>query len=302
VPTTAGSAPAPGRAIAADRRRLFAWYEPRRDAYPWRSSQPDPYRVLVSEVMLQQTQAPRVVPIFEAFVARFPDVRALADAARPDVIVAWAGLGYHRRAVALYRTAIAIVERHGGEVPRTADELRSLPGIGPYTASAVASIAFGAPIAAVDTNVRRIAARYLLGCEPDDVPAREVGLAADGWVPSVGAGDWNQALMDLGRDVCRPRPRCEACPLLACRFRAAGRTGRPSSRRQPAFEGSLRQVRGRVLATLRSGGSLEGTTITGTTLAAALDEPAERIAAAVAGLVADGLAAVAPDGRIDLAS
>ncbi len=296
APATNG-APLGGRTVAADRRRLLAWYEPRRDAYPWRSRGPDPYVVLVSEVMLQQTQAPRVVPIFEAFLARFPHVRALAAAPVSDVIVAWAGLGYHRRAVALHRSARTIVEEHRGEVPRELGALRALPGVGPYTASAVASIAFGEPVAAVDTNVRRIAARYLLGREADEPPPGDVGRAADAWVPRVGSGDWNQALMDLGRDVCRPRPRCDACPFGACRFRAAGRRGGSSPRRQPPFEGSLREVRGRVLAALRAAPSTSEAA-----LVADLAEPPERVAAAVAGLVDDGLATTDRDGRISLAS
>ena len=285
-----------GRAAAADRRRLLDWYEPRRDAYPWRTEPPDPYLVLVSEVMLQQTQAPRVAPIFESFVARLPDVRALAGARRSDVIVAWAGLGYHRRAVALHRAALMIVDEHRAEVPREVDALRALPGVGPYTASAVASIAYGVPTAAVDTNVRRIAARYLFGLEADEAASGDLGRAADAWVPRARPGDWNQALMDLGREVCRPRPRCDVCPFRGCRFRAADRPGGPSSRRRPAFEGSLRQVRGRVLAVLRASSS-----VSEAGLVEDLAEPPERVAAAVAGLVRDGLAAADRDGRISLA-
>jgi A/G-specific adenine glycosylase len=297
APVASDAAPPGSRALAADRRRLFDWYEPRRDAYPWRTEPPDPYLVLVSEVMLQQTQAPRVVPIFEAFVARFPVVGVLAGARRSDVIVAWAGLGYHRRAVALHRAAWTIVEEHGGKVPRELEALRALPGVGPYTASAVASIAYGVPTAAVDTNVRRIAARYLLGREADEVSSGDLGRAANRWVPRVRSGDWNQALMDLGRDVCRPRPRCDVCPLRGCGFRATGRRGGSSSRRQPAFEGSLRQVRGRVLAALRASSS-----VSEAGLVADLAEPPERVAAAVAGLVDDGLAATDRHGRISLAS
>jgi len=300
VPAVGLVAPAVGptaRDVAADRRRLFAWYRPRRDAYPWRTTPDDPYRVLVSEVMLQQTQAPRVVPIFDAFVARFPDVATLAAASRADVVRAWAGLGYHRRAVALHRAAGEIVERHGAEVPRTSAGLRSLPGVGPYTASAVASIAHGVPVAAVDTNVRRIAARYFQGREPDEVPGHHVVEAADAWVPVGRPGDWNQALMDLGRVVCRPRPRCDDCPFRACRFRADGRVGRSSARRQPAFEGSLRQVRGRVLAALRASPS-----VTDAALAAELGLPLQRVAEAVEGLLRDGLAVRTRGGRVRLAT
>ena len=274
-----------GRALAPDRRRLLAWYSPRGDAYPWRTASPDPYGVLVSEVMLQQTQAPRVAPIFEAFLTRFPDLRALASASPADVIRAWEGLGYHRRAVALHSAARAIVERYGGRVPREADALRSLPGVGPYTASAIASIAYGEPVAAVDTNARRIAARYLFGAEPYEVATSELAPAAAGWVHRARPGDWNQALMDLGREVCRPRPRCDVCPFRGCRFRASGRVGRPSSRRQPAFEGSLRQVRGRILAELRDRSAVDAVS-----LVRDLGVPRARIDAAVDGLVRDGLA------------
>jgi A/G-specific adenine glycosylase len=287
--------PSPAQ-VAADRRRVFRWYAPRGELYPWRTATPDPYLVLVSEVMLQQTQAPRVAPIFEAFVARFPDVRSLAGAARPDVVRAWAGLGYHRRAVALHEAAREIRDRHGGAVPRSLPELRSLPGVGPYTASAVASIAFGAKLAAVDTNVRRIAARYFLASEPDDVPAAHVAEVADAWVPRGRPGDWNQALMDLGRTVCRPTPRCDECPLRACRSRGAVRHRRRSARTQAPFEGSMRQVRGRVLASVRAGPALPVAS-----LARDLALPLERVADAVDGLVRDGLATSTADGRIRLA-
>ena len=290
-----------GGAATEDRRRLHDWYAPRRRAYPWRTDPPDPYRVLVSEVMLQQTQAPRVAPIFEVFVERFPDAAQLAAAGRGDVITAWAGLGYHRRAVALHEAARRVVVVHGGRIPADVGSLRALPGVGPYTASAVASIAFGERRAAVDTNVRRIAARYLLGAEPDELDPVTLIAAADAWVPPANPGDsepgewnpgdWNQALMDLGREVCRPRPRCDACPLRRCRFALAGRIGRSSARRQAPFDGSLRQLRGRILALLRDERSIR---VGG--LHDDLGEPAERVAVAVDGLVRDGLASrTAPD-------
>ena len=140
----------------------------------------DPYRTLVSEVMLQQTQAARVEPIFEAFVDLFPDVGALGAASRADVLRAWAGLGYNRRAVALHEAARAIVRDHGGRVPRDVAELRRLPGVGPYTAAAVASIGHGEPVAALDTNVRRICARVVHGVEPDEVSAPRLAADAEG--------------------------------------------------------------------------------------------------------------------------
>jgi len=288
------SKPSPHRRDAGS---LRAWYEPRREAYPWRHQPPDPYAVFVSEVMLQQTQAPRVVPIFTSFLERFPTVAHLAAAPRDHVLRAWAGLGYHRRAVAVHEAARVMRDHHGGRVPADPDALRTLPGVGPYTASAVASIAFGLPVAVVDTNVRRITARYLRGAEPDEVAPATLAADAQSWLDASRPGDWNQALMDLGRVVCRPTPRCQDCPLIVgCRFAAAGRLGRPSVRRQPPFEGSRRQVRGRVVAALR-----ESDPATTAGLSRATGFPAERIAEAVDGLVRDGVLEQAQRGRVRFA-
>jgi A/G-specific adenine glycosylase len=261
------------------RNALRAWYRPRRDRYPWRTDPPDPYRVLVSEVMLQQTQAARVVPSFEAFVARFPDVGTLARASRSEVVRAWAGLGYHRRAVALHEAARAIVERFGGSVPGDPVSLRTLPGVGPYTAAAVAAIAYGSPVVATDVNVRRVVSR---------VTGSERGLeeAALRLLDRRDPGSWHQAVMDLGREVCRPVPRCEACPLATwCRSRGRA-VPRHTSRRQSPFAGSTREARGRVLAVLRDHGPMG---VAGVSRAAGL--PAARVTPALDGLVRDGLVA-----------
>lgn len=264
---------------------IRAWYRPRRRAYPWRRAYPDPYAVLVSEVMLQQTQAPRVAPVFERFLARFPDVGTLARASRGDVIRAWAGLGYNRRAVALHASAIAIEREHHGEVPRTVDALRTLPGVGPYTAGAVASIAFGAAVPAPDVNVRRVVARVLHGREPRELAAGDLAAAAAAFLDREDPGGWNQALMDIGRELCRPSPRCEACPLRrGCRFRAAAHPGAPPTRRQAPFEGSARQVRGRIVAALRDRRSA-----TLMTLVTAADVTEPRVLAAIDGLMRDGI-------------
>jgi A/G-specific adenine glycosylase len=269
---------------AARREALLAWYRPRADAYPWRRGA-SPYAVLVSEVMLQQTQAPRVVPAFAAFLRRFPDVPALAAASRADVLRAWAGLGYNRRALALRDAAGAIVHDHDARVPATVAELSALPGVGPYTASAVASIAFGVPVAAVDTNARRIVARVVHGVEADELAPAQLRTDADALVDQGEPGAWNQALMDLGREVCRPRPRCAECPLRTmCAFAASGREGRGSVRRQPVFEGSMRQVRGRVVAGLRERGTASVAELAD---AAGIDR--ERVTKAVAALARDGL-------------
>jgi A/G-specific adenine glycosylase len=239
------------------RAAVLAWYRPRRHAYAWRRGRRDPYRTLVSEVMLQQTQAARVEPAFEAFVRRFPDVVALAEGSRADVLRAWDGLGYNRRAVALHEAARAVVRDHGGRIPSDPVALRRLPGVGPYTAAAVASIGFGLPVAAADTNALRILARVVHGLGPAEVDTRTLAADAEVWLDRSAPGDWNQALMDLGRTVCRPAPRCGTCPLATvCRFARIGGVTHPAPRRQGRFEGSERQLRGAIVAALRRGRSL----------------------------------------------
>ncbi|MFM8944409.1 MAG: hypothetical protein ACKOI0_04100 [Actinomycetota bacterium] len=163
--------------------------------------------------MLQQTQASRVVPAYRAFLRRFPTIASLARAPRSAVVGAWSGLGYNRRAIALADAARAIVRDHGGRIPRAAADLRTLPGVGPYTAAAVASIAFGEPIAAVDVNVRRVVARARLGADPHALDAATIDAEAARWLDRRDPGSWNQALMDLGREHCRSVPRCDGCPL-----------------------------------------------------------------------------------------
>lgn len=283
--------------VEAIRAAVLAWYRPRRRAYAWRRGRRDPYRTLVSEVMLQQTQAGRAEPSFLSFLTRFPDVSTLAAASRADVLRAWSGLGYNRRAVALHEAARAIVRDHRGSVPRDVSALERLPGVGPYTASAVASIGHGEPVAAVDTNVRRICARVSHAAEPDEVPAAALAADVDRWLDRSDPGAWNQALMDLGRFVCRPAPRCDECPLsTACRFRRAGRTARPSGRRQPPFEGSARQIRGAVVRLLR-----ERRWATEATIARRTGHPPRDVRSAVAALVAEGILERTPSGAARLA-
>jgi A/G-specific adenine glycosylase len=283
---------------------LLQWYAPRRRAYPWRLDEADAYLVLVSEVMLQQTQAARVVPAFRSFVARFPGVRELAAAPRSDVIRVWAGLGYNRRAVGLSAAARAIVSEHGGRVPGEPRLLRALPGVGPYTAAAVASIAFGVPIPAIDTNVRRVAARVIHGVEATEIASARLAASAAKWIDVARPGAWNQALMDLGRAVCRPRPRCGECPLRAgCRFALHARTPAVDRQSRAPFEGSDRQVRGAVVRAL----ARSEAEMTLRRLSAETGHPVERIAAAVRtlsrdGVVAAGAAALGGDaaGRVRL--
>ena len=213
---------------------------------PWRG-ETDPYRVLVSEVMLQQTQALRVVPHYARFLRAFPTVKALAAASSADVLRAWENLGYNRRALNLWRTARAVVETGG--FPRTVDGLRELPGIGPYTARAVASFAFGVDVAAADVNVRRVVARTN-GLDPSD---RSVQDLADALVPRGRVRVWNQAMIDLGAEVCRARnPRCAECPLQRmCAWSAGVRPATKPRVKSPRFEDTTRYARGRVVQALR---------------------------------------------------
>jgi A/G-specific adenine glycosylase len=202
--------------------------------------------------MLQQTQVARVASAFPRFFRRFPTVRSLARAPRSEVLRAWSSLGYNRRAVALSRAARLIVRDHRGKVPADYKALQRLPGVGPYTAAAVASIAFGVPVPAVDTNLARVVARARMGAEAHEVRRSAVEKAAEAWLDRADPGGWNQALMDLGRDVCRPLPRCAACPLsAACTYRAAGRSGGRADQRRPPFQGSMRKVRGAIVRALR---------------------------------------------------
>jgi A/G-specific adenine glycosylase len=224
------------------RRRLLAWYRRHRRELPWRAFPIDPYMTLVSEAMLQQTQVSTVVPYFERFVRRFPTVEALATADVDDVLPYWAGLGYYRRCHNLHAAARIIARDCGGRVPSTVDDLMALPGIGCYTAGAIASIAFNRRVPAVDGNTRRVLAR-LLGRNAADPSLEEQGLIrsfAASWVSPHRPGDFNQALMELGSRICTPRrPNCDACPLRrGCRaanqLQAPGLAGRP--RRGPRPE------------------------------------------------------------------
>jgi A/G-specific adenine glycosylase len=256
--------------VTARERRLVealhAWGATALRDLPWRRTR-DPWAVLVSEAMLQQTQVARVVERFAPFLDRFPTPAAMDAAPLADVLDAWAGLGYYRRARDLHRSAHVIVAEHGGRVPDTLAALRALPGVGAYTARAVLALAHERDHGVVDTNVARVLARAFRG-EP--MTATTVQRLADALVPTGGAWLHNQALLDLGATVCTARaPRCDACPLRAgCAWRRAGGGGRAgagdggppdparttagTSRPQAPFAGSDRQGRGRLLAALRA--------------------------------------------------
>jgi len=218
-----GAALAPARSALAP--ALLGWFDREQRDLPWRRD-PSPYRTLVSELMLQQTVVATVEPYFRRFVSRFPTIQALAAATDEEVTALWSGLGYYARARNLRRAAEVVVRAHGGALPRTEAELRALPGVGPYTAAAVAAIAFGARAFALDGNGARVFARLGAERSPIDAPATRALLHARGLaeVPLERAGDFNQAVMELGATVCTPRrPRCERCPVAdACGARAAG--------------------------------------------------------------------------------
>jgi A/G-specific adenine glycosylase len=235
---------------------LLRWGEGSRRDLPWRRTR-DPWAVLVSEVMLQQTQVPRVVPIYKEFMRRFPTAAACASVPVGDVVRVWSGLGYNRRAVNLHRAATAIVAWHESHVPEGLAELRSLPGVGAYTARAVRVFAFGYEEGLVDTNAGRFLARAAAGRPLSTTEAQTV---ADGLVPSGRAWEWGQAVFDLGALVCtRRNPRCDICPVQEwCSWSRAGCVAPDPlhgsagvSARQSPFVGSDRQGRGRLVAALR---------------------------------------------------
>jgi A/G-specific adenine glycosylase len=259
---------------------LLEWYTANRRPLPWRATR-DPYALLVSEVMLQQTQAARVIPYYEAFLARFPTPLALSAAAPREVLEAWSGLGYNRRALALQAAARQVAERGWPE------DLTELAGVGPYTAAAVGSFAWDRQVAALDTNARRVIERF-------DGTARTPGALARRaaeLLPDGRGADFNQAMMELGATVCRPRaPRCGDCPVRSgCATHAGGGpVPAPPRRGAERFEDSDRWARGRIVAALLAGRALP----------AGLGP--ERRERALAGLERDGLLVRGADGSVAL--
>jgi A/G-specific adenine glycosylase len=299
--------------IQQTRDRVLAWFEEAGRDLPWRATR-DPYRVLVAEVLAQQTQAARAAAAWPRFLERFPDVHALAAAAPAEVLRAWQGLGYNRRALALRATAQAVAERGGW--PGTVEELAGLPGVGPYTARAVACFALGLRVAPVDTNVARVLARSLAGTDPAGLtPAGRQRLADQALPPPAGAPPlgspdpsgrawtWSSALMDVGALHCRPRPRCDGCPLeLSCRWRALGPAAPPPRpRAQAPFATSDRRWRGAVVRALAAADDgLDRAGLADAVQAAAAGRPAGWFDTLLARLEAEGMVATGPDGRLRL--
>ncbi len=219
------------------RRKLLRWFDREQREMPWRGTS-DPYRIWISETMLQQTQVATVIPYYERFIDRFPTVRSLAEAKIDDVLSHWAGLGYYARARNLHAAARAVVETFGGRLPETVDELTTLPGVGRYTAGAVASIAFNKQTPVVDGNVARVLARlFEIGEDVRTDPGREqVWDLADRLLPRKRCGDFNQGLMELGATICLPgeSARCLLCPLRDdCAARESGRVADLPVRTRP---------------------------------------------------------------------
>ena len=271
--------------------RVLGWGVDHRRQFPWRTTR-DPWAVLVSEIMLQQTQADRVVPYYGAFLAEFPTPTACAAAPVSAVLRLWSGLGYNRRGLNLHRAASVIALTHGGTVPHDDAALRALPGVGVYTARAVRAFAFADPVAPVDTNVARVLSRCIGGAALT-VPEKCQGMA-DALVPATDSWAFNQTMFDVGALICTgTRPACAICPLRQqCRWKRRGLDepdpwrSSPSARPQSRFAGSDRQGRGRLMDALRQGA------VAPERLAQACgwpDDP-DRAARITAALVAEGLA------------
>ncbi len=271
------------RAFARALRRTAPRIERR---LPW-TGHASPWAILVSEFMLQQTAVGRVQEAWARFLAAYPTPQDCARAPQSAIIRQWQGLGYPRRAVALHQTSRILAER-GGEVPRSIDELLQLPGIGNYTARAIASFAYGVPVGVVDTNVGRVLARAVMN---RPLRSREAQELADSFVVRGSSARWNQAMLDLGAQWCRSRPQCAECPVrTACRWHLEGgadpaETSAGVSRPQSRFEGSVRQQRGRVLRHIGARGA------SASRLAQTEGIDASRLEATLAALLRDGLIA-----------
>jgi A/G-specific adenine glycosylase len=282
---------------------LLAWYARHARDLPWRAPRTTPWSVLVSEIMLQQTPVVRVIPAHREWLARWPTPPALAAEPAGEAVRQWGRLGYPRRALWLHQTATIVTARHGGAIPADVDALLALPGIGAYTAAAVASFAFGQRHAVLDTNVRRVLARLVAGrTRPAAAPSVAERRMAESLLPAepAVAARWSVAVMELGALVCSAgSPRCTACPVARdCAWLAAGRPAEPAAeagRRAQRYDGTDRQCRGRLLAVLRDSRA----PATDADFGAVWADQAQ-LARALDGLVADGLVDPLLDGRYAL--
>jgi A/G-specific adenine glycosylase len=249
-------------------RAVLRFYRRRKRDLPWRRTH-RPYRILVSEIMLQQTQVERVIPKYRSFLARFPTIHTLAQARFADVLREWLGLGYNSRALRLWQCARVVVRDYGGKLPADVDTLVRLPGIGPYTAAALAAIAYGAHVPVVDVNVRRVLVRALTGRNHASAP--KVSQLARQALPASSAAEWAQALMDVGAMFCKATPECSACPVRrSCAFvrthgggwvRTTDLKRVQHARRTGSFVGSTRFFRGRVMRALSERGDMRVNTL-----------------------------------------
>jgi A/G-specific adenine glycosylase len=289
----------PDRRSMIDSGELLTWYAREQRDLPWRRKGVTAWQILVSEFMLQQTPVARVEPIWRDWVARWPTPSATAAASAADVLRAWGKLGYPRRAKRLHECAIEIAAEHGDEVPNDVDTLLTLPGIGSYTARAVACFAYDRRVPVVDTNVRRVVARAVHGRADSPASVRDLADVAALLPNDPDAPRFSAALMELGATVCTARsPRCGLCPLSVCAWRSAGFPPATTPARRPQrYAGTDRQVRGRLLDVLRD----NTTPVTRSQLDLAwLSDTAQRDRA-LDSLLTDGLVEQTPDGRFALA-
>ena len=302
LPADTAASPVETTGSPLDQARLLSFFRDHGRDLPWRRRDAGPWAVMVSEFMLQQTPVVRVLPVFEIWLRRWPRPADLAADSPGDALREWGRLGYPRRALRLHAAATAITNEHGGRVPSTVEELLLLPGVGEYTARAIAAFAFGARTPVVDTNVRRVLARAVRGVDSIREPAtpvdrRELETLLPRHPPT--AATFSAAVMELGALVCTAAsPRCPDCPLAdRCRWRAAGRPSVAARRAVQTWAGTDRQVRGRIMALLRASPG----PVPAEEVALAWAEPVQR-QRCLSSLVADGLAAALPDGRIALPS
>lgn len=277
--------------IRALRLHLLRWYDANEQPFPWRTAR-DPYLALVAAVAAQQTQMSRVFQIYDRWIAAFPTLQSLAAAGDAEALRVWGRAGYPRRALHLRRAAEQCVQRFDGRVPDDPAELRSLPGVGPFTAAIVLSFGYGADAAAIDTNIVRVIGRAVHGALQPALELKDADIAASAerLLPPGEALRWNPALMDFGAAVCTPRPKCGECTIAhLCRARprfAAGERARPV-RAQPAFQGSKRQIRGEIMRMLREAAAEEDELIASAASRLSVSEAAAR--EALETLLADGL-------------